>query len=261
MKRLAFAAALILSLIANPLKSFAWGKTGHELVGQIAFQLLDKETRNKVLKDLQGFDFAQAATWMDDERRNSQFDAMKPWHYIDIEKDSAYKPTAEKNALTLLNSIISKFQQHSTLSGQMQRDLLILFHLVGDLHQPLHTGYPSDRGGNDVSVNIGGSSTNLHSFWDTRLIEEEHVSLKECMEVYKTYSKEKVDQLEQISVMGWFKESRSFLPAVYGFNNFTIDKQYRGTAKPIIMQQLVAAGVRLASVLKMVYGSNNPPLQ
>src|SRR5499433_1176253 len=50
-----------------------------------------------------------------------------------------------------------------------------LFHLVGDIHQPLHavqlftTDYPNgDRGGNQICVRVtqAGQPMNLHRFWD-----------------------------------------------------------------------------------------------
>ena len=50
-----------------------------------------------------------------------------------------------------------------------------LFHLVGDVHQPLHTAqlftvdYPrGDRGGNEICVRVtqAGQPMDLHRFWD-----------------------------------------------------------------------------------------------
>ena len=50
-----------------------------------------------------------------------------------------------------------------------------LFHLVGDIHQPLHTAqlftvdYPQgDRGGNEICVQVTqtGQPMDLHRFWD-----------------------------------------------------------------------------------------------
>jgi hypothetical protein len=49
------------------------------------------------------------------------------------------------------------------------------FHLVSDIHQPLHTAqlftvdYPQgDRGGNEICVRVtqGGQPMDLHRFWD-----------------------------------------------------------------------------------------------
>jgi hypothetical protein len=53
--------------------------------------------------------------------------------------------------------------------------LASLFHLVGDIHQPLHTAqlftvdYPQgDRGGNEICVRVTqtGQPMELHRFWD-----------------------------------------------------------------------------------------------
>jgi S1/P1 nuclease len=50
-----------------------------------------------------------------------------------------------------------------------------LFHLVGDIHQPLHTAqlftvdYPNgDRGGNEICLRVrqAGQPIDLHRFWD-----------------------------------------------------------------------------------------------
>src|SRR6476469_10036495 len=50
-----------------------------------------------------------------------------------------------------------------------------LFHLVGDIHQPLHTAqlftveYPQgDRGGNEICLRVtqSGQPMDLHRFWD-----------------------------------------------------------------------------------------------
>ena len=50
----------------------------------------------------------------------------------------------------------------------------MLVHLVGDLHQPMHTGHLSDRGGNSVPVRFFGRESNLHAVWDSSLPEAAH---------------------------------------------------------------------------------------
>ena len=54
-------------------------------------------------------------------------------------------------------------------------NLKVIFHLIGDLHQPLHTGYASDRGGNTKSVRYFNKSTNLHYVWDELIIKSEKI--------------------------------------------------------------------------------------
>ena len=51
--------------------------------------------------------------------------------------------------------------------------LRFVAHLVGDIHQPLHAGFAEDRGGNSVDVRFNGRKMNLHSLWDTALVELE----------------------------------------------------------------------------------------
>ena len=51
--------------------------------------------------------------------------------------------------------------------------LRFIAHLVGDIHQPLHAGFAEDRGGNSVDGGFNGRKENLHSLWDTTLVELE----------------------------------------------------------------------------------------
>ena len=46
-------------------------------------------------------------------------------------------------------------------------------HLIGDIHQPLHAGFAEDPGGNSVDVRFNGRKENLHSLWNTGLVELE----------------------------------------------------------------------------------------
>ena len=54
-----------------------------------------------------------------------------------------------------------------------------ILHIVGDVHQPLHAGNGDDRGGNDVKVRWFGDETNLHSVWDSKLIDSRNLSYTE----------------------------------------------------------------------------------
>lgn len=49
--------------------------------------------------------------------------------------------------------------------------LKFIVHLVGDLQQPLHVGDNLDRGGNDTQVRFFDRGSNLHSVWDSGIIE------------------------------------------------------------------------------------------
>ena len=57
--------------------------------------------------------------------------------------------------------------------------LKFLIHLVGDIHQPLHTGKFEDRGGNDIKLTFLGKPTNLHIIWDVHMIEYLNMDYKQ----------------------------------------------------------------------------------
>jgi hypothetical protein len=48
---------LIFMIVTKAEKSYAWGKTGHELVAKIAYQLLDDSTRKMVKEYLGNISF------------------------------------------------------------------------------------------------------------------------------------------------------------------------------------------------------------
>ena len=233
------------------------------MIGQIAYNLLDEPTRELVKKYIGNLSFAEAANWMDDERSNSYYNYMRTWHYIDFDKGTTYIPSTDRNILTILHSAIVDLRLWKTTKRKdVKRDILLIFHLVGDLHQPLHTGYSYDRGGNDVQINSNAVSGNLHSVWDTQIIDYMNVTLDTCMNLYKTLDPATVKGIEKIDEMNWMYQSRSFLDTVYSFNNTNknnhLDQQYITMSSKIIKMQLVRAGIRLASILRTCLKKDGP---
>src|ERR1700748_1679158 len=141
--------AFFFGMILIVSKGFAWGPTGHQIVAQIAKQYLNKNVKDSVEKYLNGLSFEETATWMDDIKKDHLHDNMNSWHYINIEKDKTYVKTDEENVVNELEKAIAQLNNKKQLSkDEINLDLKLVFHLIGDLHQPLHTGYASDKGGN-----------------------------------------------------------------------------------------------------------------
>lgn len=256
MKKCFLSLILAAMLFAIPSRTMAWGKTGHGLVAEIAYHFLDDSTKQLVKKYIGDMSIEEMASWMDENRSNSYYDYMKPWHYLDMDKGEIYKASTEKNLLTVLFSAITELRHMETMKKKdIRRDLLLIFHLVGDLHQPLHTGYATDKGGNTVDVSSQNFSSNLHSAWDTQIIETEGISLAKCLKVYDAYSPEEVDTIKKINVLRWMYQSRSYLDSVYDFKKGYLDSNYIKRGVNIIEQQLVIAGLRLASILTAVFKS------
>ena len=252
-KKLFITAITSLSLFTIPKKTFAWGSKGHQLVAEIAFKYLDDSTQKVVRHYLKRMSIEDAGTWMDDMRSNNYYDYMKTWHYINIPKDSTYKPLSEGNILTVLNSIILEMKHKEKLKdSQIKQDILMAFHLLGDLHQPLHNGYPDDRGGNSVPINAPSYSGNLHSYWDTEIIEQKKINIDSCTKFYSTYTPDQINDIQHIDLLSWMNESRSYLVEVYNFKDGKITKEYLDKNMVVVEKQLLLAGLRLASVLKEI---------
>ena len=252
MKKGIFALLLTLSFIGIAERSVAWGKRGHELVGKLAYYFLDEPTRQLVKKYIGNLSFEEAANWMDDERSNSYYNYMRTWHYLDIDKGMEYdKTSTERNILTILHSAIVDLKLFKTKSKKdIKRDLLLIFHLVGDLHQPLHTGYAIDKGGNTIEITSGSVSGNLHSVWDTQILDAKNITFDSCMQIYFSLDSTEITEIKKINELKWMYQSRTFLDTVYSFKNNFLDQQYIDNSAIIIKKQLVTAGLRLASILK-----------
>jgi hypothetical protein len=251
MKRLLFFLMLWTSSFL-PQHLFAWGRTGHSIVAEIAFHYLNDSTKHIIESYLGSMSIEEAANWMDDNRSNSDYDYMKPLHFINIEKGEQYQPCSDNNIISELHKVMGELSHLPTIPhDEIRLDLLILFHLIGDLHQPLHVGYGIDKGGNSVKVSFVGDQSNLHKVWDTGIIDFEHISTASCIEAYgHSYND---TAIQNIDVVAWLNQTRSLLDSVYAFNDDTIDIKYCQKNKAVIEKQLFLAGIRLAGILETCF--------
>ena len=252
---------IIFSLSIAPQKVKAWGPDGHTIVFQIAMQFIKPEVKQNVLDILDTMSANTAANWMDIMRSNSDYDYMKPWHYIDFAAEKEYTPSTDENIVNRLIFTFNELRHKRTLyKEQVKTDLLILLHLMGDLHQPLHTGYDDDLGGNKVAVQFDTLKTNLHHFWDEDIIRLTNLRLQDCLNLYQNLQGKRIDTIEGIHPALWMKETRSLLGEVYKRNDFVVDNQYVQRSKLIIQKQLLIAGLRLADILNKLFTTDAPVL-
>jgi len=247
MKKVFFIISLMQFICFSSL--YAWGVKGHKMVAVIAKQCLEKSIIDSVQYYLGNMSFEEASVWMDEMRNQDKYDYMKPWHYINIEKDKTYVKTKEPNAVNQIELAMETLKNNKGNKDKMNNALKILFHLVGDLHMPLHCGYGSDKGGNDVDVEVLNKSTNLHHAWDSDLIEVSKISVIDCLKLANSLTKSDKDAISKIDVVAWMQQSRDLLPQIYNFNKGLITQEYIDKNKPVIEKQLLSAGIRLAAVL------------
>ncbi len=248
--------SLVAMLTAVSITSFGWGRTGHHTIVDIAQNYVSSSTLDSISKYLANDTWHAASTWMDELRGNSQFDYMRKWHYINVDKGQTYNPTIENgdNVVTQLDSAIFKLKNRRNLTPeQVTINLKVLFHLMGDLHNPLHAGYGSDRGGNDVRVVYNGKSFNLHRIWDTEIIET-NLSVKDnLLNRRKNTKRRELKRIAKGNATTWFNDARNALPTVYSLNNDTITTAYLEQGHPVAENLLFTAGVRLGFTLNDIF--------
>ena len=226
----------------------AWGKQGHHIVAEIAGKMMSEKTRNIVTTYLDSTSFNDASTWMDDMRKDHSYDHMKPWHYVNIAKGADYSANNDENVVNEVNKVMAELKHKDKLTNaQIKQDIMILFHLVGDIQQPLHAGYASDKGGNDIKVNYKGNATSLHWVWDNEIIESEHITVGACLA--KGAAMPAKDSKITTDITQWISATRPLLTNVYAFDGTTISNEYITQNVPVIEQQLFLGGMRLAAVL------------
>ncbi len=236
-----------------PTYIFAWGAKGHKIVAAIAKQCLDKQVVDSVQKFLGVMSFEEASVWMDEVRGQHEYDYLKPWHYVNVEKDKTYVKTKDPEVVNQIEIYISVLKEKGTRDKEnIFFALKVLFHLIGDLHQPLHCGYKGDKGGNSVELRFLKRKSNLHKVWDSEIIEEANISLSDCLNLANKMSSEEKKKIQNANVEVWMNEARTLLPEVYNFEE-KINQDYVDKNKTVIEKQLVRAGIRLAMVLHQTF--------
>lgn len=242
--------SFILLLIQS--SSFAWGRKGHHIIAELAFSRLKPQTKENILRYLDGLTIQSASTWMDDVRNDKRYKHLETAHYVNIPNGIGI--LAENDVQRELNNTFNEMKNKKGLTDSLIRlDIFKLIHLVSDLHQPLHTGYETDRGGNDVSLLIDGKKTNLHRVWDTQLIEKLNIDNSTIDSFINSLFKKQLSDYSRVDVGSWIKDSQSYLNQLYSFKDGLITDSYILGSKPVIEKQMARAVLRLVKVLESYF--------
>lgn len=254
-----FTAFLSLFLLTNTTSSndAYWGQIGHRTVGHIADGMLSKKATKNIKRVLGTETLAEVSTWMDDIKSDNAYRYAGSWHYCTIPDGMTYEtaPTQEGgDIIWAIEKIIKELKAGGLSAEDEAKNLKFLVHLVGDIHQPLHVGNGEDRGGNDVKVEWFGSNTNLHSVWDSRMIDGKQMSYTEFADWVNHPSKSEVKALQAASVRDWAMESMSYREQVYDVpENARLGYLYSYQNFDLVKQRIKQAGIRLAGVINEIY--------
>jgi len=283
---------LLVSLLLASVSSLPlWGPTGHITVATIAQGLLSDNASKQVLKLLPDNDgqLAEIANWADEVRDEPAYAWSAPLHFIntpdwkcDYERSRDCISNGEKNFCvdTAIQNYTKRVQDSSIGFDQQQEALKFLTHFVGDIHQPLHVGFITDKGGNTLYGDFMSSSTSLHDVWDTHIIDEllskdfkgnstalpayllKQIQSGTYMHNVTTWQQCPDSTPDNACSPEWASESVGFA-CNYSYveadghthiaNNFDLKTDYYDRNYPIVELQLAKGGVRLANVLNLIW--------
>jgi len=195
---------------------------------------------------------------MDDIRSDDSYDYTSDWHWVTVPDGKDYDET-EKNpngdVIWALETMIAELKEGGLTGPEEIEKLKMVIHLVGDIHQPLHVGTGTDRGGNDVRVQWMGESSNLHRVWDSDMIRSRELSYTELAKEINHPTKDEVKEWQAAGVRDWANESISVRNRVYNLDGSNrLGYEYRYENFDLVEKRLLQAGVRLAGVLNEIYG-------
>ena len=167
---------IVLGLVISS-AAFGWGQKGHDVAAAIAERHLTRKAAREVRRVLNGLSPVYVANWMDNASHTPLYAHTKTWHYFNVAPDGEIETTErlpEGDVLRAVTDLTAQLKSGSLEAEEEETALRMLIHLVGDMHCPMHLGHAEDLGGNRLKVRFFGRETNLHTVWDTDLVEAAH---------------------------------------------------------------------------------------
>lgn len=270
----------ILSLSSSAL---AWSDAGHEIAAAVATQFLSSSASSGVEKLLQGQSLVDVATWADKVRRDPNYSWTANLHFVntpdwacnfDFDRDCG-----DQNCVVGAIYNFSSLLANPSTDTDIQLDSVrFLTHFLGDLHQPMHVSFSSDRGGNSIHGSFEGHNTNLHATWDNFLVQDKLSSFGGSQDQYASHLVSLLNGQWKQQAAQWiagvsgtsfanpWAGETSALACSHGYtdqngqhirNNFNLDSGYSQFNMATIDLQLAKAGIRMAAVFNTIFGSSS----
>jgi len=257
MKKLLIASALL--AVSSIQQAHAWGQTGHRITGAIAEQYLTDEAKAAVKKLLPNESLAEASTYADENRSNPDEFWQKEagaYHYVTVPKGKHYHEVGapEKgDAVTALKKFSTMVKDNTATLKERQRALRFIVHIIGDLHQPLHAGNGTDKGGNDLKLEFFWEQSNLHRVWDSGLIDRRQLSYTEWTNwLSEKITPEQVAAWNTLDPLVYIAESSAIRDSIYPESE-RLSWDYLYQHLPTATLRLQEGGVRIAAYLNDLF--------
>jgi hypothetical protein len=269
--------------------AFSWWENGHRTVARIAVLHLTAAARTRVARILNVPDtndavadaLAAASTWADETKGQTK---TGNWHYIDLalqdqKTDIPARCPNDDCVTARITFFANRLRSHAADTSFSELDSLrYLVHFVGDVHQPLHAVSDADQGGNCEHIDPQvGQAKNLHALWDGPLVDNLNPDDRALAQSLETRIQSFSDQLRTDLAAGtpddwaWeshkvankdayqrlripvepviFPASCSEAPAAVSNLTIPIRQSYQDDMEPVVREQLIKAGLRLAKSL------------
>jgi len=256
---------IVSCLLYIPVPSNAWGLLGHRIVGEIASGYLSAKAKASVQSILGNETLAMSANWADFIKSDTAYKYLDAWHYVNFDSGLLYnemktflKSDTSVNAYTKLNFLMSELKKKNLPNDKKVMYLRLLVHIVGDLHQPLHASAKGDRGGNDIKVQWFSQATNLHSLWDSGLLEFQQLSYTEYARAINFVTPQRKAKLLSQPISEWLHESYVLSDTIrheITQPNQRLGYEYNFRYLAKMNDQLLKGGIHLAAILNQVFGS------
>lgn len=263
------------------LYSHAWNALGHMVIAQIAYDRLNPDVKKKVDMMVANLgkeypditSFYQLGPWPD-FLRAQKIETFTRWHYIDMAFSSDGTPLKNlqdtDNAAWAIQQIKPVVGNSKANPYERARFLAFLIHIVGDIHQPLHTvsrissmNPDGDQGGNLYHIKypvFKPQTITLHRLWDqgvdffvaeTTADKVLFLSHQITSSYPEKYFK---NRFSNINVSDWVSEGfQSATTFVYSTPEDQVpSEQYLQSARQMTQQKAALAGYRLASMLNQI---------
>ena len=229
---------------------FAWGHSGHVIIGKIAEKHLTDKSKEAIKSILGDESLGEAGTWLDRVAGEKQYRGQDNWHFAYKDKDF------EDNALAKIEEYKSVLKDANSSKDDKVFALRVLIHIMEDIHNPIHCSYYKDFGGHNVKLKWAetGEKTNLHKVWDSDILHMKNLDDDAyTAELEQKADKGKFEEWSKDEPLAWVRESQSYLDQVYQFSDKKVDKAYYEKNIPVIDKRLTQAGIRLAALLNEIF--------
>lgn len=248
-----------LILISFCLSLSAYDAVGHRIVADIAYNNLTDKVRNQVDEVLGRRGIIYEATWADEVRSDSEYAYSYQWHYQNL-SDGLTADDFKKLLASPKSEGEHLFFALDTLTTQLKKNknnaeaLKFFVHFVADLHQPMHLGRLDDKGGNTLKIKWFTKEINIHSLWDSYIIESQKMSYSEFSNYLQDKFEPKKAKYIKYSILESIEFGYDIRNQIYNYD-VTDTNNYHYIYFFAVKQNemLYRGGLQLANMLNAIY--------